>query len=210
MYRKNSRKTQHHFSVRKGFVLMGVFGIFGLNTSMSMGLISEDRKDVIQGHAERGQIIIEGKVTRVQGEFTGKDFSQMEDQRYIVETPFGREWDLHFGENTLKIGHIFLGDQVRASIGKEGSLQTVQKIEQVKPNSHHTMVRRSIKGMLEKRNGNFLYVKQGDHTEIVHLDTESVLEGNIREGSKIVAQLGEAGYGIKIQELKGEAEANSN
>ncbi|MGP0593112.1 hypothetical protein ACTRXD_11340 [Nitrospira sp. T9] len=210
MYRKNSRKTQHHFSVRKGFVLMVVIGILGLNASMSMGLISEDRKDVIQGHAERGQIIIEGKVTRVQGEFIGKDFSQMKDQRYLVETPVGREWDLHFEEKTLKIGDIFLGDQVRASIGKDGSLHTVQKIEQSKANPKHAMVRRSIKGMLEKRNGNFLYVKQGNHTEIVHLDTKSVLEGNIREGSKIVAQLGEAGYGIKIQELKGESETNSN
>lgn len=210
MYRKNSRKIQHPFPARKGFVLMVVVGILGLNTSMSMGLISEERKDLIQGQGERGEIIIEGKVTRVQGEFTGKDFSQMKDQRYIVETPFGREWDLHFKEKTLKIGNIFLGDQVRASIGKDGSLQTVQKIEQNKSNSHHAMVRRSIKGMLEKRKGNFLYVKQGDHTEIVHLDTESVLEGNIREGSTIVAQLGEAGYGIKIQELKGETEANSN
>ena len=100
----------------------------------------------------------------MQGEFTGKDFSQMKDQRYIVETPFGREWDLHFGENTLKIGDIFLGDQVRASIGKDGSLQTVQKIEQYKPNSHHAMVRRSIKGMLEKRKGKFsLCETRGPH-----------------------------------------------
>lgn len=210
MYKKHASYTRHHFPVRKGVVLVVLVGVLGLNTSMSMGLISEDRKDVSKGHPEKGQIIIEGKVTRVQGEFTGKDFSQMKDQRYVVETPFGREWDLHFGEKTLKVGSIFLGDQVRASIGKDGSLQTVQKIEPEKPNSHHAMVRRSIKGMLEKRNGNFLYVKQGDHTEIVHLDTLSVLEGNIREGSKIVAQLGEAGYGIKIQELKGEAEANSN
>ncbi len=210
MYRRNSRKTQHHFPVRTGFVLMVVVGVLGLNSSISMGLISEDRKGVIQGQGEIEQTIIEGEVTRVQGEFVGKDFSQMKDQRYIVETPFGRAWDLHFGENTRKIGDIFLGDQVRASIGKDGSLQTVQKIEQNKANPKHAMVLRNIKGMLEKRKGNFLYVKQGDHTEIVHLDPESVLEGNIREGSKIVAQLGEAGYGIKIQELKGEAETNSN
>ncbi|WNM62190.1 hypothetical protein [Candidatus Nitrospira neomarina] len=210
MSRKYLRKTKHHFSVRKGFVLMVVVGIVGLNTSMSMGLISEDRKGVIQGDPEKGLTIIEGEVTRVQGEFTGEDFSQMKDQRYRVETPFGKAWDLHFGENTRKIGDIFLGDHVKASIGKDGSLQIVQKIEQNKSNPKHAMVHRSIQGMLEKRNGNFLYVKHGDHTEIVHLDPESVLEGNIREGSKIVAQLGEAGYGIKIQELKGESEANSN
>ncbi|WNM60015.1 hypothetical protein [Candidatus Nitrospira allomarina] len=209
MYRKNSGKIKHQFSVRKGFVLMVVVGVLGLNTSMSMGLISDDRQEVIQGQGEIGQTIIEGEVTRVQGEFVGKDFSQMKDQRYIVETPFGRAWDLHFGENTRKIGDIFLGDRVKASIGKDGSLQTVQKIEQNKANPKHAMVLRSIKGMLEKRKGNFLYVKLGDRTEIVHLDPQSVLEGNIREGSKIVAQLGEAGYGIKIQELKGEAEATS-
>ncbi len=110
MYRKNFRKTKHHFSVRKGFVLMVVVGVLGLNTSMSMGLISEDRKDVIQGDPENGLTIIEGEVTRVQGEFVGKDFSQMKDQRYRVETPFGRAWDLHFGENTPENrGHFFRG-----------------------------------------------------------------------------------------------------
>jgi hypothetical protein len=140
----------------------------------------------------------------------GKDFSQMKDRRYVVETPYGREWDLHLEEHTQIGGPIFVGDQVKASLANNGSLQTVQKIEQNNSNSKHSMVRRSIKGMLERRNGNFLYVKQGDHTEIVHLDPQSVLEGNIREGSNIFAQLGEAGYGIKIQELTRETETNSN
>ncbi len=195
-----------------GIVLIVLIGVFNWYPTQGLAMVSEDspRKSVIQGHDEIGAIIIEGEVTRVQGEFVGKDFSQMKDRRYVVETPYGKEWDLHLEEDTKIMGHIFVGDHVKASVANDGSLQTVQKIGQENATSQHSMVRRSIKGMLERRNGNFLYVKQGDHTEIVHLDPQSVLEGNIREGSNIVAQLGEAGYGIKIQELKGEAETTSN
>jgi hypothetical protein len=58
--------------------------------------------------------------------------------------------------------------------------------------------------------GNFIYVRQGDHTEILHLDDQSTLEGDIREGSKIVAQLGDAGYAIRIQKFQSESQTNSN
>ena len=74
MYRKNSRKTQYHFPVRKGFVLMVVVGILGLNTSMSMGLISEDRKDVIQGHAEKGRPLLKERSQGCRVNLQGKIF----------------------------------------------------------------------------------------------------------------------------------------
>jgi hypothetical protein len=205
-------KDLKHFHIANGIFWIVMVGVFTWNPLQGTATLSENdaRKDVIQGREELGEFIIEGEVTRVQGDFVGKDFSQMKDRRYVVETPYGRAWDLHLEEYTQIGGPIFVGDQVKASLANNGSLQTVQKIEQNNSNSKHSMVRRSIKGMLERRNGNFLYVKQGDHTEIVHLDPQSVLEGNIREGSNIVAQLGEAGYGIKIQELTRETETNSN
>lgn len=205
-------QDQPHFYIAKGFFWIVMLGIFTWNPIEGIATLSEDgqKRDGIQGQEDVGKNIIEGEVTRVQGDFVGKDFSQMKDRRYVVETPYGKEWDLQLEEHTLIVGPIFVGDHVKASIADNGSLQTVQKVEQNNANSNHSVVRRSIKGMLERRNGNFLYVKQGDHTEIVHVDPQSVLEGNIQEGSKIVAQLGEAGYGIKIQELKKETEANSN
>lgn len=205
------KQDQNHFQITKGVFWIVMVGVIAWNPIQGIATLSEEgpRKDVIQGLEEIGDIIIQGEVTRVQGDFVGKDFSQMKDRRYVVETPYGREWDLHLEEHTQIVGPIFVGDHVKASMANNGSLQTVQKIEQNNGNSKHSVVRRSIKGMLERRNGNFLYVKQGDHTEIVHLDPQSVLEGNIREGSNIVAQLGEAGYGIKIQELKRETETNS-
>ncbi len=200
-----------NFNFTKGIFLIVMVAVFIWKPIQGLAMVSEDtpRKNVINGHEEIGAIIIEGEVTRVQGDFVGKDFSQMKDRRYVVQTPYGREWDLHLQEDTQIKGHIFVGDHVKASVGNDGSLQTVQKIGEQNPTSKHSMVLRSIKGMLERRNGNFLYVKQGDHTEIVHLDPQSVLEGDIREGSNIVAQLGEAGYGIKIKELKGEGEATA-
>ena len=190
--------------VLKGISLIGMVGVLALTPVKSMALVSEDlpREAMIPGQEEISQIIIEGEVTRVQGEFVGKNFSQMKDLRYIVETPFGREWDLYLGDNTQKIGDIFVGDQVKASMGKDGSVQAVQKIEPKNTNSKHTVVHRRIAGIVEKKKGNFLYVKQGDHTEILHLDDQSTLKGDIREGSNIVAQLGEAGYAIRVEESK--------
>jgi hypothetical protein len=117
-----------------------------------------------------------------------------------VETPLGKKWALNLEETTQKTGDIFLGDQVKASISKDGSLQTLQKIEQPNTQPNHVLVRRQIVGMVEKKNGNFLYVKQGEHTEILHMDSQSTLEGDIREGTNVVAQLGDAGYAIRVQE----------
>lgn len=189
----------------KGISLIVMFGILSLTSLQSMALGSENgaRKGPTPDQEGTGPIIIEGEVTRVQGEFSGKDFFQMKDQRYIVETPMGSQWDLHLGEHTQKTGDIFLGDQVKASIGKDGLLQTVQKIEQEKTNPpKNAVVRRQITGMVEKRKGNFLYVKHGDHTEILHLDDQSTFKGDIREGTNIVAQLGDAGYAIRVEVSK--------
>ncbi|MDR4494147.1 MAG: hypothetical protein AB7P17_07595 [Nitrospirales bacterium] len=189
----------------QGIFLMVMFGIVSLTSlaSMALGLENGPWKEPTPGHEETPPIIIEGEVTRVQGEFSGKDFFQMRDQRYVVETPMGSQWNLHLGEHTQKTGDIFLGDQVKASIGKDGLLQTVQKIEQKKTSPpKNSVVRRQITGIVEKRNGNFLYVKQGDHTEILHLDDQSTFEGDIREGTNVVAQLGDAGYAIRVEESK--------
>jgi hypothetical protein len=34
----------------------------------------------------------------------------------------------------------------------------------------------------------------------LHMDSQSTLEGDIREGTNVVAQLGDAGYAIRVQE----------
>ena len=199
------RHQLNRHKILKGISLIVIIGFLHVTSLPGIAMISEDgpRKDQIQRQEDKGLIIIEGEVTRVQGEFFGKDFSQMRDQRYVVETPMGNQWDLHLGEHTQKTGKIFLGDQVKASIGKDGLLQTVQKIEQKKTNPpNNSVVRRQITGMVEKRNENFLYVKQGDHTEILHLDDKSTVQGNIREGTNVVAQLGDAGYAIRVEESK--------
>jgi hypothetical protein len=207
------KKDPTHLCISNGMFWTAIMAVFMMTAIIwhpmeGIATLTEEepKKYGVQGREVKGDIIIEGEVTRVQGDFIGKDFSQMKDRRYVVQTAYGMEWDLQVGENTRKIGDIFVGDQVKASVGQDGSVQIVQKVVQDEANVKHAMIRRSIKGMLEKRNGNFLYVKQGDHTEIVHLDPHSVLEGNIQEGTKIVAQLGDAGYGIKIQELKGDGD----
>ncbi|MGD9852625.1 MAG: hypothetical protein AB7T38_15315 [Nitrospirales bacterium] len=188
-----------------GISLMVTVGLLPFTSLKSMALAPENgsRNNQIQGEKEIGQIIIEGEITRIQGEFVGKNFFQMRDQRYVVETPLGSQWDLPLGRQTQKTGDIFLGDQVKARIGKDGSLQTVEKIEQ-NPDSagNNFVIRRRITGMVEKMNGNFLHVKQGDSTQILHLDDRSTLVGKIREGTNIVAQLGEAGYAIRVEESK--------
>ena len=161
------------------------------------------RIDLFQGLEERGQAFVEGEITRVQGEFVGEDFSKMNDQQYTVETPSGEKRDLHLGAKTQKIGDIFLGDYVQARIAKDGLVKTVQKTGKNHTTSKHSNVHRRITGTVERMDGNFLFVKNGERTEILHLDGQSTLEGNIQEGSTIVAQLGDAGYAIKIQEFQG-------
>lgn len=206
------RQNFNHFQITIGISLIVMVGVLALNPSTDMAMFSEDsqKKDGIQGQGDIGQIIVEGEVTRVQGEFVGKDFSQMKDLRYKVETPFGRVWDLHLGDKTQKIGDIFLGDQVKASIGMNGTIQTVQKIEQNNTNLNNSVVPRRISGRVERMDGNFLIVNQGESNEILHLDDRSTLEGNIHEGSTIIAQLGDAGYAIKIEEFQNEPGTTSN
>lgn len=79
-------------------------------------------------HEEIGQQMIEGEVIRVQGEFVGKDFSQMKDRRYLIETPYGGQWDLQLEEQTLVVGEIVLGDYVQAKIDRDGSPHIIQEI----------------------------------------------------------------------------------
>lgn len=82
---------------------------------------SPDREEIEQQ-------MIEGEVIRVQGEFVGKDFSQMKDRRYLVESPYGGQWDLHLEEHTLVIGDIVLGDYVQAKVGRNGFPHMIQEI----------------------------------------------------------------------------------
>lgn len=204
-----------HVHITKAIFLIITVSLFAWSAPKTMAGIGDDspRINMFRSQDEiRLKTIetIEGEVMRVQGEFVGEKFSQMRDQRYIIRTPFGKEWDLHLEKNTLVVGDIFLGDHVKATVGEDGLVRTVQKMDQDHKNSQDSVVRRRIAGTVEKMKGNFIYVKQGDHTEILHLDDQSTLEGDIREGSKIVAQLGDAGYAIKIQESKSEPGTNSN
>jgi hypothetical protein len=182
---------------------MTLIGFLILLPTQGMTVIPEEGaiKKLLSGQKESDQIIIEGEVTRVQGEFVGKNFSKMKDKRYFIRTSYGSEWNLLLQDQTLIIGDIFLGDYVQAKVGKDGSPEMVQKINQKQPHSPKSVIRR-ITGTVEKRKGNFIYVKQGDHTEILHVDDQSSLEGDIREGTSVAAQLGEAGYAITIQENK--------
>lgn len=206
------RQNFNHFYIAIGIFLIVMVGVLGLNPSKDMAMFFEDnqRKDVIQGQGDIGQIIIEGEVTRVEGEFVGKDFSQMKDRRYEVETPLGRVWNLYLGEKTQKFGKIFLGDHVKAIIEMNGTIQSVQKIEQNNRYSNNSVLPRQISGRVERMDGNFLVVNQGENNEILHLDDRSTLEGNIHEGSTIIAQLGNAGYAIKIQEFQDEPGTTSH
>jgi hypothetical protein len=208
--------TQNLIHVTKAIFLIITVGLFAGSASKSMSGIADDspRIDMFQSQDEISLKTtwetIEGEVMRVQGEFVGENFSQMRDQRYIIRTPFGSEWDLHLEKTTMVVGDIFLGDHVKATVGEDGLVRTVQKMDQDHKNSQDAVVRRRISGTVEKMQGNFIYVRQGDHTEILHLDDQSTLEGDIREGSKIVAQLGDAGYAIRIQKFQSESQTNSN
>jgi hypothetical protein len=189
-----------HSYFRLQIILLVFAGLIVVMPYPGMTAISGEssRNSVIK--EEEISRIIEGEVTRVQGEFVGKDFSQMKDRRYLLKTPHGGEWDLRIEDDTQIIGDIFLGDYVQARVDKDGTPYSVQKISQKQGDSQKPVLR-EITGTVEKKKGNFLYVKQGDHTETLHLDHQSTLEGDIKEGSNIAAQLGEAGYAIKIQEF---------
>lgn len=205
-----------HVHITKAIFLIITVGLFAGSASKSMSGIVDDssRIDMFQSQGEISLKTtwetIEGEVMRVQGEFVGENFSQMRDERYIIRTPLGNEWDLHLEKTTMVVGDIFLGDHVKATVGEDGLVRTVQKMDQDHKNSQDAVVRRRITGTVEKMQGNFIYVRLGDHTEILHLDDQSTLEGDIREGSKIVAQLGEAGYAIRIQKFQSESQTNSN
>lgn len=190
------RQNFNHFYIAIGIFLLGMVGVLVLNPSRDMAMFSEDsqKKAVIQGQGNIGQIIIEGEVTRVQGEFVGKDFSQKKDQRYKVETPFGKVWDIQLGEKTQKIGDIILGDYVKASIGMDGTIQTVQKIERKNTNSNNSVLPRRISGKVGQMDGSFLIENQGESNKEFHLDDQSTCERNIHEASTIIAQLGDAEY----------------
>lgn len=203
------------FHITKAVFLIMAVSLFAWNAPETIAGIGDEspRIDMFRSSDEiRLKTIetIEGEVMRVQGEFVGEKFSQMRDERYLIRTPIGKEWDLHLEKNTLVVGDIFLGDYVKATVGEDGLVRTVQKMDQDHRNSQDSAVRRRISGMVEKMQGNFIYVKQGDRTEILHVDDQSILEGDIREGNKVVAQLGEAGYAIRIQEFQNERKTKSN
>jgi hypothetical protein len=206
------KRNDHPELVIKGSMLIFVIGCLAVNTSHSTAAIAESNaKELRQGQEEIGQLTIEGEVTRVQGEFVGQDFSQMKDQRYQIQTPYGEEWNLHFGDQTQKIGHIFLGDQVQARVSKDGLVYQVQKINQNVANgtTEQPLVRRRIVGTVERMDGKFVFLKQGNRTEILHLDDRSQIKGKIREGSKIAANLGDAGYAIGIEAIDKEPKPSS-
>lgn len=204
------RQTLNHFFMTKGISLIVIVEVLALSSLTGMAGVSgnSQRKDVIQGHEELGQIIIEGEVTRVQGEFVGKEFSHMKDKRYIVETPFGRKWDLYLGKNTQIIGDIFLGDQVKVKIDRDGVLQMVQKIEQKYGIPQQSMVRHGIAGIVERKDTDFLFVTQGDHSETLPFDKQNV-EGAMRERSNS-AEEGDLGYAIQIPVFQNEPEEASH
>ena len=178
-----------------GVIMAGEL-IFSPSTNVAMVL--DDSQKGFAPTPIGGQIIIEGEVTRVQGEFVGENFSQMNDQRYVVETPFGGKWDLHLGKNTQIIGDIFLGDQVKAKIARNGALQMVQKIEQ-HGSSQDSVAPHRMTGIVERNNEDFLFVKQSDYTEHLQSDNQN-LEGNSQEGNHTRSQRGDAGYAIPIEE----------
>lgn len=149
---------------------------------------------------EISQQMIEGEVIRVQGEFVGKDFSQMKDRRYLIETPYGGQWDLHLEEQTIVIGDIVLGDYVQAKVGRDGSPHMIQEI--VRDDVQQSVPQREVRGKVDKKEGNILFLQMGDRTEIVQLNSQSALSGDIREGSMVAVQLGKAGYAMSVQEVR--------
>jgi hypothetical protein len=189
------------------FSLSLVMGVLAFYPSKNMAMAFEDSSKDLPPVLKEGQIVIEGEVTRVQGEFVGENFSQMNDQRYVVETPLGGKWDLRLGKNTQIIGDIFLGDQVTAKIGRNGTLQMVQKIEQI-GSPQDSMGHHRITGIVERNEEEFLFVKKSDPPEHMQLDKEN-FEGDSREGSHKLAQGGDAGYAIPIQDFESEPEGNS-
>lgn len=198
-------QPQTHSYVKKGLWSFFVVGALSWNAALGMaeGVDEKHRIDLFQGNEHRGKSFVEGEITRVQGAFVGKDFSQMKDQRYTVETPSGETMDLQLKGNTQKSDNIFLGDYVQASVGKDGFVQTVQKVERNNTSAKNSTVHRQITGTVQRMDGHFLFIKNGERTEILHFDGQSTLEGNIREGSTVVAHLGDAGYAVKIQEFQG-------
>jgi hypothetical protein len=162
---------------------------------------------IMQPLEERGLRVIEGEVMEIQGTFEGEQFSHMKDSRYRVRTPSGYEWDLPLEEDTLVIGKIFLGDHIRAKVGMDGLPHIVQKVSMDTQQSKHPAERRRIKGTVERQDGNFLFVKNGERTEILHLDEQSTVEGDIREGNTVEAQLGDAGYVIRVKPYRRDSAA---
>lgn len=107
-------------------VLLGMVIVMPLRgkaviTQENQGTMAPEREEIHQQ-------MIEGEVIRVQGEFVGKDLSQMKDRRYLIETPYGGQWDLHLKDQTLVIGDIVLGDYVQAKVGRDGSPHMIQEI----------------------------------------------------------------------------------
>ncbi|WP_454061902.1 hypothetical protein [Candidatus Nitrospira salsa] len=197
------RQIRHHNSTKIGLSVIVMFGVLALAPPKGMTIFPKGHSHTkfISEKVEHGPIIIEGKTTRVQGEFVGKDFSQMRDQSYTVESAFGRTWDVYLEKKSPNIEEIDLGDHVKAKVNNEGTVQVLQKVSVKKTDSSHAVVRR-VQGKVQKRDGNFLFVEDGENTLILHLDHNTTSKGNIRKGSRVVAQLGEAGYVINIQESR--------
>lgn len=196
-------QNRHHNYTKIGLSVIVMFGVLALAPPKGMTIFPKGHSQYkfISEKVEQGPIIIEGKTTRVQGEFVGEDFSQMRDQSYTVQSAFGRTWDVHLEKISPDIEKVDLGDHVKAKVNDQGTLQVLQKVKVKKTDSLHAVVRR-VQGKVQKIDGNFLFVEEGKNTLILHLDHNTTSKGNIRKGSRVVAQLGEAGYVINIQESR--------
>jgi hypothetical protein len=154
------------FHISKTIAWIAIIGGLALNHHLTGSVpVSADpsREDLIQAQDAIGPLVIEGEVMRVQGEFVGENFSHMKDRRYIVETPVEGKWALSIGENTRVIGNIVLGDYVHARVGRDGTLQSVQKIVHNPTNAPRTPGGRLLPDAVESEaHGDVLFVTQNE------------------------------------------------
>jgi hypothetical protein len=163
-----------------------VIGGLALNHLTGSAPVSADhlRNDLIQAQDAIRPLVIEGEVMRVQGEFVGKNFSHMKDRRYIVETPVEGTWALSIGENTRVIGNIVLGDYVHARVGRDGTLQSVQKIVHNQTNAPHIPGGRLLPDAVESEaHEDVLFVTQNEPAGPLPFAINHTLPGPLGKGA---------------------------
>ena len=134
---------------------------------------------------------VKGDVLKIEGEF------------YIVKDMTGKEVRLHVDQTTELEGAVRAGDKIEAQVTEKGHALSITK-----PLVADAQIPgpQTVKGDVLKMDGEFYIVKDMTGKEVrLHVDQTTELQGAVKAGDKIEAQVTEKGHALSMKRIQVQA-----